>query len=772
MKMRMRVSGVAAIGVAFVAFPAAALGAVSGVLAGHTMNGQAIPCVAQSDGVRVCHGDESGSSATDLRLKSFDGTPLAIYVTLPAKPATGTDGRYPLVVQSHGWGDPTTGPNDPQYGGPTADEWAQDGYAVVQLDARGWGDSCGTPASRLVNVAACKNGYIRLDDYRYEARDVQYVVGLLVDEGVVDPNRIGVSGESYGGGVSLELATLNDRTMLPNGRLVRWRSPDGTPLHIAAAVPYAAWSDLVNSLLPNGRTLDYQVTSPTADLSPVGVEKNSIDIGLYDTGDLDGEAYYAPRGLNPQADLTTWFTALTAGEPYDTALDKSTIQLMAQYHSPYYLLDGAYGAGRVAPAPMLLANGFTDDIFPVDEAVRYYNLERSLYPSDPLALFDFDGGHMRGQNKAADLALLDARVKAFFDYYVKGAGPKPTLGATALTQTCPSTAPSGGPYHAATWAALHPGEVDYSSKGAQTILSTDGNPAISKTFDPVLGGLACTTAPTADQGAGIATYRLPTPTGSGYTLLGAPTVIADLNVTGKYSYIAARLLDVNPATNTETLVARGVYRIDPSTPDGLQVFQLHPGAWHFAPGHIPTLQLLGEDSPYLRPSNGSFSISVTNLQLRLPVHEVPGAPGTPNVVHKPLAHVAPDPVQCGRPTSTITGDDTHASRTRLIVTGSAIEFSCAGASAASEHVVRVHVAVSTKVSQHRCEFLQANGELSGPRSCSKPIELLAHGSTNWYLRRSVILIAGSYLVQAQATDGRGRHQKPPSAITLRVRSRV
>ena len=187
MHLRMRRAGLAAIAVAFMALPAGASGAVTGVLAGHTMNGQPIPCVAQSDGVRVCHGDESGSAATDLRLKSFDGTPLDVYVTLPPVPASGTDGDYPLVVQSHGWGDPPSGPNDPQYGGPTADQWARDGYAVIQFAARGWGDSCGTEASRLVNVAACANGYIHLDDYRYEDRDVQYAVGLLVDEGMSTP---------------------------------------------------------------------------------------------------------------------------------------------------------------------------------------------------------------------------------------------------------------------------------------------------------------------------------------------------------------------------------------------------------------------------------------------------------------------------------------------------------------------------------------------------------------------------------------------------------
>jgi hypothetical protein len=72
-------------------------------------------------------------------------------------------------------------------------------------------------------------------------------------------------------------------------------------------------------------------------------------------------------------------------------------------------------------------------------------------------------------------------------------------------------------------------------------------------------------------------------------------------------------------------VARGLYRIDSNAPDGLQVFQLYPAAWHFAAGHIPKLELLGQDAgpapaDYARPSNGVFSISVSNLRLQLPVH--------------------------------------------------------------------------------------------------------------------------------------------------------
>ena len=650
MRIWLRRPALAAVASAFIGMPTGASASVTGVLAGHTMDGQAIPCTTQADGVRVCTGDESGPGGADLRLKSFDGTPLQLYVVLPPVPASGTDGDYPLMLQNHGWGVPPSGPNDVQYGGPTADQWAKDGYVVVQIAARGFADSCGTPESRLVNVTACANGYIRLDDYRYEVRDIQYAAGLLVDGGLADPNRIGATGESYGAGASLDLATLKDRVMNPNGSLSPWKSPGGTPLHIAAAAPYAGFSDLAYALAPNGRTLDTAITSPTADFSPVGVEKASFLSGLYATGAANANGYYSTPGLDPSADLTTWFAETSAGEPYTTPGIPSLLQQLEQFRSPYYLLDGAYGTAQEAPAPLLLINGFTDDVFPVDENLRFYNLERKLYPADPVALFEYDGGHQRGTNKPADAALRIARIKAFFDYNIKGAGPKPTMGATVLTQTCPGSAPSGGPYWAPTWAGLHPGEVDYRGGPAQTILSTAGNPQVSATFDPIgsavlldVNGasMVCQTASATPEGAGVATYRLPAATGNGFTLIGSPTVTADLNVTGQFGYVAERLVDVDPATNTETLVARGVYRIDPNAPNGRQVLQLHPGAWHFAAGHIPELELLGRDAPYLRPSNGTFTISVSNLQLRLPVHETAGAPGTPSVVIKPLQRVRP-----------------------------------------------------------------------------------------------------------------------------------
>ncbi|HZU40529.1 MAG TPA: CocE/NonD family hydrolase [Solirubrobacteraceae bacterium] len=595
--------------------PATAGATVTGVLAGQTISGNAIPCVAQSDGVRVCHGADNGGGAADLRLRTFDGVPLEVYVILPPAPSSGNDGGYPLVVQSHGWGGSAGGPSDTQYYGPTADSWARSGYAVLQLTARGFGDSCGKATSPGA-LGPCPNGYIRLDDERYEARDVQYATGLLVDEGLVNPNAIGVTGESYGGGVSLELATLRNRVMAADGTLQPWLSPAGTPLHIAAAAPVIPWSDLVYSLMPNGRTLDTQIASPTTDLTPIGVEKQSFVTGLFALGASSG--YYSTT--DPQADLPAWYAAVNAGEPYETnPLTPTIIQQLAEFRSPYYLLDGAYGTAREEPAPLLIANGFTDDLFPVDEAVRYYNLERSLYPHNPIALVDGDFGHQRAQNKSRDRAYLSERIAQFFAHYLKRATAL-QLGATAFVETCPSTAPSLGPYSAASWSALHPHQLAFSSPAAQTILSTAGNPAISAAIDPVAGQGACATVSAGDQGAGVATYRLPAATGGGFTLLGAPVVTADLTETGQYGFVAARLWDVDPATNTETLVCRGVYRLDPSAPDGVQSFQLHPGAWHFAAGHIAKLELLGNDSPYVRTSNGTFAIQVSGLRLALPLH--------------------------------------------------------------------------------------------------------------------------------------------------------
>jgi predicted acyl esterase len=374
--------------------------------------------------------------------------------------------------------------------------------------------------------------------------------------------------------------------------------------------------------MPNGRTLDY-ATAPNGYGDRVGVQKTTYVAGLFGTGLASSN--YAPPQTDPGADLTSWFVETSAGEPYDqNPLTTSVLHEIEQHHSSYYIDHSR------PPAPLLISNGWTDDLFPVDEALRFYNRTKAEYPKAFVGLQFLDYGHSRGQNKAADIAVLRARQREFFDWFLKGQGDRPFDGVRVQTQAC--GAPSAGPYDAKTWKALTPGEVRLSSAPQQLAVS-GGDPNAGKSFDPIAGGGAC--AKVADHFPGTASYRLPVTDAGGFTVLGAATVVADILSPSPNNQLAARLVDIAP-DGQETLVARGTYRPDVTTSATRQVFQLHPAGWQFAKGHTAKLELLAFDAPYTRPSQGQSPVAVSNLELRLPVRQEPGGQ-----VRQPAAKVVP-----------------------------------------------------------------------------------------------------------------------------------
>jgi dienelactone hydrolase len=606
----------------------AARATISSVLGG------AASCTVQGDGQRHCAGI----------FTSFDGAPIDVNVGFPAVPASGPDGHFPIVGIFHGWGgskiDLTSG---------SAQEWLDEGYAVFSMSDRGWGNSCGGSDPKRLMPGVCDNGYNHLMDTRYEVRDAQEVFAALADqaadgaangEGLVDPVKIASMGGSYGGGMSMALGALKNRTMLPDGSLVPWTSGGGKALSIAAAQPDIPWTDLAYSLTPNGHTLDYVVDAPYLARGRVGVMKQSFVAGLFATGLATSN--YAPAGADPDADLITWFAAINAGEPYDgNPLSADIVDETTTHHSSYYIDDAT------PPAPLLISNGWTDDLFPPDEAIRFYNRTRNHHPGTPIALIFSDHGHQRGQNKGPDAAFRGKQRHAWFDFYVKGVGAQPLLGVQTLTTTCGGA--SGGasgdfddadldvPFSASSWAALAPGEITIPSAAAQTVtpsVATDG--PVGQAFDPISGDGACATASGTDQ-TGAATYRGDPAPASGFTLMGSPTVVADIASAGPTSQLAARLLDVDPVSGMETLVARGLYRPEIGAGATRQVFQLHPNGWKFAEGHVAKLELLPADQPYGRSSNGQTTITVANLELRLPVLEQPGC----GLVKDPAPKVVP-----------------------------------------------------------------------------------------------------------------------------------
>jgi len=597
----------------------------------------AVRCSSQPSGIVFC-----GSLVVDGQLSpvrtvatSWDGTAIDVNFAMPKASAT-HHAPFPLVIL-------LTGDDGMKYGLGTYGgglgsaflsmmPWLKDGYATFSMTFRGFNQSCGTAASRAaLPPSECAQGFNHLLDTRYEVRDAQYFAGELADQGLVSPTKIAAFGGSYGAAASIALAALKNRVMLPNGTLVPWRSPDGKNMSLAAAAPFAPWTDLAYSMLPNGSTLDYVANAPYR--GRFGVMKYSYDTALYMAGCNAPTTYCTTTKIDWS--FGEWIQRLVQGEPYSGSLPTLILHQLEEYHSAYYINHSE------PPAPLLIGQGFTDQLFPADEALRYYNRATTQYPSAPISLYLGDWGHAPGQFKLPDMARWLAAAHAWINYYVMGEGPKPFQGVEALTETCPYTAPSAGPYRASDWAELQPGEVRLISPRAQTILPMAGSPAIGATLDP-LTAKACTTAPGATE-SGTATYRLAVT--HAFTMMGAATVIADFTVPGANSQVAARLLDVAP-NGQETLISRGLWRPTVSSTPVRQVFQLHPGAWRFAPNHTIKLELLPDDPPYGRASNGQQEVTVSNLQLRIPTLDRPGAAG--GLIKAPLPKFLPPGYQLAR----------------------------------------------------------------------------------------------------------------------------
>src|SRR4051794_21823950 len=375
----------------------------------------------------------------DQRVPTWDGVPIDVDVTLPES----GDGPFPTIVMVHGLGQSkTTFETNDESGDGQVQRfhynnvfYAKRGYAVVNLSERGYGRSCGTFESRT--SPGCDRGWQHLDDQAYEARDIQYLLGLLVDQGIAQPNALGVTGISYGGGITNILSYLRDRVRMPDGALVKWTSPAGTPLNIGAAWSRWGWADLTYSLVPNGRFLESKKWKLGQAVQPAGMLKQSFVNGLYIISALN---FLAPAGADPNAALTEAKDALDKGEPYGT-----DIQLVGGLESSRKSPAGLFGS---TPSPLLVQNGWTDDLFPATEALMIYG-DTDQGRKGPVSLQLGDLGHGRGAVKANQEQLFNDKGAAFFDAYLKKQGTPPAAGSvTVFTQTCPNTVPAGGPLSA------------------------------------------------------------------------------------------------------------------------------------------------------------------------------------------------------------------------------------------------------------------------------------------------------------------------------------
>src|SRR2546423_161851 len=213
-------------------------------------------------------------------IPSFDGIGIDTDLSIPA----GATKPLPTILMMHGWGGDKTDWEATKRAGGSPDQYhwnnvwfVSRGWVSVNTTARGFQESCG----QQDQDSNCSNGYTHLSDRKFETRDSQIILGKLVDAGIAAPKKLAATGGSYGGGQSWLLATS-----LP------WKSPKGARLQLAAAVAKYPWTDLLDSLAPNGRATPAAKQDPATHLNPFGIPKESYIDGLYAVGRAQGNGRY------------------------------------------------------------------------------------------------------------------------------------------------------------------------------------------------------------------------------------------------------------------------------------------------------------------------------------------------------------------------------------------------------------------------------------------------------------------------------------------------
>ncbi|MFI5640924.1 CocE/NonD family hydrolase [Streptomyces goshikiensis] len=275
--------------------------------------------------------------------------------------------KRPAVLLGHGFG------GSKEDTRAQAEQLARDGYAVLTWSARGFGRS---------------GGRIGLNDPEREVKDVSRLIDWLARQPEVrldadgDP-RVGVSGASYGGAVSL-LAAGYDR-------------------RVDAIAPQISYWNLADSLFPDG------------------VFKKLWTGVFFTTG--------AAEGLQPSAPApeTQDGQGARPGAPAATGCGRFEPELCAMYErvavagkpdaAARELLEkrSPSAVGDRIKVPTLIVQGQDDSLFPLGQADA---MARAIAANGaPVAVDWAAGGHDGGMRESG---RTQARVTSWFDHYLKG----------------------------------------------------------------------------------------------------------------------------------------------------------------------------------------------------------------------------------------------------------------------------------------------------------------------------------------------------------------
>ena len=539
-----------------------------------------LSCEKSSPELRVCSG---------FLASAVDGALLDVTLQIPLK----LPKPVPLVVLIHGYGGSKTSSGD------IATALLGEGYAVLRYSTRGFGDSW---------------GQVNLVDVHAEVADLRSMVAQVVDHTNyhLDADAVAVTGASYGGGHSW-LAALEPAFSTPRGNLVRIRT----------VVPIAAWSDLFYSLLPNGRERE--------SVDGAGGAKLSYINGLYLSGiRRDPERPYP----NYPEYFMGWHAWINAMEPTDVdPVFRSIEDGMAGYRSIWWQ-QRFWERAAATRIPVFMAQGFTDDLFPMSEAKRMLLALQTIDPAYPVAAYFGDVGHPRASNKPGEVEYVLGLIRAWLAHYLKGEGaaPPPVLYA-ALTRPRDEPFDPGNVIVVPTLGALATGTVSAAfDDGPAVLVNPLTDPAGGFFWDPLVmeGARELRPLPVPPESplvpGSLATYDVPVSQLSG----GGPLVVAGQPRVALHAATAAyrvqldvRLFEVD-GTGRKQLITRGTYTLESGTagvPLGEVdvVIPTYGNLWRAEPGHTLRLELTNVDSPYITPSRVPSATVVTGVRLVIPV---------------------------------------------------------------------------------------------------------------------------------------------------------
>lgn len=252
------------------------------------------------------------------------------------KPAGASKRRpVPLVFQSHGWGGSRwTTPEQAQ-------RFTDAGYGVLSFDQRGFGES---------------GGKAHVENPDFEGEDVRALVRLVSrlrwvqQDGPGDP-RIGAVGGSYGGGYQFLMAFEEIRA---TGRQV-----------VDALVPEITWHDLNESLAPS----DTVRTEWALLLSAASLPSQALPENVY-------------KALVEGAALGTWPDGSVPGT-------EDMVTFMERNGPKWQVAQGA----RI-DVPVLFGQGTTDTLFPLEQAIRNWDVALTDRARRRSIFTAYNGGHV------------------------------------------------------------------------------------------------------------------------------------------------------------------------------------------------------------------------------------------------------------------------------------------------------------------------------------------------------------------------------------------